>query len=475
MNAVIANKPAIWSCADAKAATGGKCSEAWSATGVSIDTRTLERGDLFVAIKGEALDGHDYLDQAFAKGAAACMVSRKDMRGMAGRPLHIVADTNKALNDLARAARARTRAYIVGITGSVGKTGTKEALRHALSASGRTYATEGNLNNQWGVPLSLARLPADTDYAVFELGMNHAGELTPLSKLVQPHIAVITTIAAAHKEFFPTVADIARAKAEIFLGMKGGCAVLNRDNEFFALLAAAAKRAGVERIVGFGGHPEADARLLMSMMEDTRSTVNADIVGERVNYIVGMPGHHWVINSLAVLAAVKLAGANVTRAAESLATLVPPKGRGARYRVKFGSGFIEIIDDAYNASPVSMRAAFDTLRLANPGPGGRRVAVLGDMRELGDEAPELHRALAAPLEEFEIDLVFTCGPNMKHLHDALPANMRGGHAGDSMSLLLPVQSALKPGDVVIVKGSLGSRMAPIVNALIGAAADPTKH
>lgn len=455
----------LWTSRDAAAATGGKATQSWRATGVSIDSRTLVPGDLFIAIRGDHQDGHAYLANAFERGAAAAVVSEIPEGPLADRPLLVVDDTFMALNALGAAARNRSKAHIAAVTGSVGKTSTKEALRFVLARQGATAATTGNLNNQWGVPLSLARMPLATVYGVFELGMNHPGELTPLSRLVRPHVSIITTIAPAHIEFFRSVGEIADAKAEIFAGMNGGVAVLNRDNVFFPTLAVAAYARGVERIIGFGAHPEATARVVEANCEATGSDVSAVIDRQHLHYRVGQPGRHWVINSLAVLAAVSAFGADVARAAATLADLPAAKGRGERIRITLSNGAIDVMDDSYNASPASMRAAFQTLATIQPGAGGRRIAVLGDMLELGPEAPRLHAALADALMAANVDLVFTAGPGMAHLAAALPKAVRGGHADDSAALAPLVTAAVRPGDVITVKGSLGSRMAVVVEAL----------
>ena len=464
----------LWTSDDAIAATGGSCDATWQATGVSIDSRTVAPGDLFIAIKGDRLDGHAYVAGAFEKGAAAAIVSDPDAVGEAGGPLLVVDDTFDALNALGAAARQRTAAKIVAITGSVGKTSVKEALRFVLDRQRKTVATLGNLNNHWGAPLSLARMPKDVAYGVFELGMNHAGELTPLSKLVRPHVGLITTIAPAHFEFFETVADIADAKAEIFAGMPGGVAILNRDNAYFPMLAVAAYACRVERIIGFGAHPDATTRVIEAQTDSNGSDIKAEIDGRALTYRIGQPGRHWVINSLAVLAAVAAVGADLDQAARDLADIPAAKGRGERIRVPIEGGFVDIIDDSYNASPAAMRAAFETLAAIEPGDGGRRIAVLGDMLELGEDAPRLHAALAAALVERGIDLVFTAGPNMAHLADALPADRHGGHARESTGLKSLVCNAVRPGDLVTVKGSLGSKMKVIVDALEGMRVGPAE-
>ena len=460
----------LWTAEDAAAATGGTAHGHWAATGVSIDSRTVGAGDLFVALRGPNFDGHDYVGAAMEAGAAAAMVET----GRAGGANAVeVADTFDGLNALGAAGRARMGGRVIAITGSVGKTGTKEAMRHALATQAPTYATEGNLNNHWGAPLTLARMPADTAFGVIELGMNHPGELTPLSKLVRPHVALITWVAAAHVEFFSSVAEVAEAKAEVFAGAAGGVAVLPRDNDHYDLLAERADEAGCARIIPFGGHHLAEARLLSSMMEADRSLVSAEIEGERINYTLALPGHHNVVNSLGLLAAAAAAGADLEKTAAALETLSPVKGRGARHDIAVDGGRITVIDESYNASPAAMRAAFETLMLANPAAGGRRIAVLGDMRELGDEADQLHAELAGPLLDAGVDLLLCAGPHMAALYDAVPEDRRGGHAPDSDALLPQVLAAVAAGDVVCVKGSLGSRMAPIVDALIGNSREAT--
>jgi UDP-N-acetylmuramoyl-tripeptide--D-alanyl-D-alanine ligase len=457
-------EPVLWTAGDAAAATGGRATSSWRATGVSIDSRTVRPGDLFVALRGPKNDGHDYVAGALAAGAAAALVDHVPA-GLESAPLLVVADTFDALNALARAARRRCRARIVAVTGSVGKTSVKEALKLALSRQAKTAATVGNLNNQWGVPLSLARMAPDTVYGVFEMGMNHPGELTPLSQLVQPDVAVITTIAPAHTEFFETIGEIADAKAEIFNGMRGGTAVLNRDNAYFATLAVAAFGRGLDRIVGFGAHPDAAARVESWTPSAEGSTVQASINGRRLIYRIAQPGRHWVINSLAVLAAVDALGADLAAAAAALTELPATKGRGERHQIAYHGGDFLLIDDSYNASPASMRASFEILSISGPGHGGRRIAVLGDMLELGPNADELHAGLAPALLSSGVDLVFTAGTHMRHLHEALPRDKRGGHAATAEALAPLVVSAVRPGDVITVKGSFGSRMAVIVGAL----------
>ncbi|MCG5244155.1 UDP-N-acetylmuramoylalanyl-D-glutamyl-2,6-diaminopimelate--D-alanyl-D-alanine ligase [Azospirillum doebereinerae] len=461
-------KPVLWTAEDALAATGGRTGVAagWTATGVSIDSRKVAPGDLFVALQGPNFDGHAFVGAALAAGASAALVSHVPDGLGEGAPLLLAGDTLDAMGALGAAGRARCDARVVGVTGSVGKTGTKETLRHVLSAQGPTYATEGSLNNHWGVPLSLARLPADSRYGVFELGMNHAGELGPLSRQVRPHVAIVTNVEAAHLEFFASVDAIADAKAEIFEGLdRDGVAVLNRDNPQFARLRDAARAQGLTRIWSFGAQDDAEARLLDVSLHATCSAVTAAIHGERIQYCLSLPGRHWVMNSLAVLLAVKALGADVATAARSLATLQPVKGRGTRKRIHATRGAFTLIDESYNASPAAMAATLEVLGTLDPGAGGRRIAVLGDMRELGERADALHAALAEPLIAAQVDAVYACGPHMRALFDRLPAAMRGAWTETSVELAPIVTAAVKGGDVAMVKGSLGSRTGLIVEAL----------
>ena len=436
-------------------------------TGISIDSRTIAPGEAFFAIKGDRVDGHDYVADAIKRGAAVAVVAADPAASMSkDAPLAIVPDVLEALRDLGRAARVRSGAKVVAVTGSAGKTGTKDALRLALSPDGETHASIASFNNHWGVPLSLARLPQNARFAVFELGMNHAGEIEPLVKLVRPHVAIITTIEPVHLEYFPNVEAIADAKAEIFLGQeRGGSAVLPIDNPQFARLADAARAAKVGRIVSFGEHKAADARLIDAALKSDCSTVRANILGEEITFKLGAPGRHIVRNSLAVLATVKLVGADLALAAVALAGLVPPTGRGQRIPLELGTGKAILIDESYNANPASMRAALDVLGQAPIGRRGRRIAVLGDMLELGPDAEELHRGLVEAIVAAKVDVVFCAGPLMRELWEALPAAMRGGYAESAAEIESEVVAAVRGGDAIMVKGSNGSRMAPIVRTL----------
>ncbi len=458
----------LWRAAEAAAAVNAEADGNWDATGVSIDSRTVQAGDLFVAIQGPNFDGHRFVADALARGAVAAMVSEPPSDIAADAPLLMVPDTLAGLEALGRAARARGSARIVAVTGSVGKTGTKEALAQALARGAPTHASKGNLNNHWGAPLSLARMPSTTAFGVFELGMNHSGEIGPLSRMVRPNVAIITNVEPVHLEFFSSLSEIADAKAEIFAGLEpDGVAILNRDNAYFGHLAAAAKAAGVGRVISFGAHEDADARLIGLAQHPTCNCISADIDGQAVTYKVGAPGRHWAINSLAVLAAVRALDADLGLAALTLAEVSPPKGRGERHRIEIGDGSLLIIDESYNASPVAMTAALETLGAVEVEPLGRRIAVLGDMLELGATAPELHAGLAPALEAAGVDLVLACGPHMARLFEALPKHRRGAYEATSAQLLPRVEATVRAGDTVLVKGSLGLDMAPIVQALRG--------
>ncbi|MCQ3942650.1 MAG: UDP-N-acetylmuramoylalanyl-D-glutamyl-2,6-diaminopimelate--D-alanyl-D-alanine ligase [Alphaproteobacteria bacterium] len=438
-----------------------------SVGGISIDSRTLASGDAFFAIKGDSRDGHDFVAAALAAKAGLAVVAEKRRKEFGKyAPLLVVKNVLTGLRQLARAARSRSQAAVIGVTGSVGKTGTKEALGLALSRSGKTHVSTASYNNHWGVPLSLARCPADASFAVFEMGMNHVGEIAPLSRLVRPHIAIITAIAPVHLAQFKSVAGIADAKSEIFAGLQAdGVAIVNRDTPHFERIRRNAKRADVARIVGFGEHADAQARVLQYALQPSSSTVHADILGQAVTYKLGAPGKHLVLNSLAVLAAASLAGADLALAALALADLRPAGGRGTRIALALPGGEALLIDESYNANPVSMRAALALLGQAETGGQGRRIAVLGDMLELGRKSKALHAELAEPVVENGVDLVFCAGPDMRALWDALPTERRGGYAESAKALEPQLLDAVRRGDAIMVKGSNGSRMALIVKAL----------
>lgn len=448
-----------------RASVGGVLPEA--ITGLSIDTRTIAPGEAYFAIKGDVHDGHDFVAAALKAGAALAVVESAQRDKFAkDAPLLVVEDVLAGLVDLARAARARLAGQVIAVTGSVGKTSTKEALRRVLGAQGATHASAASFNNHWGVPLSLARCPADVRFAIFEIGMNHAGEIEPLVGMVRPQVAIVTTVEPVHLEFFSGIEAIADAKAEIFTGVEpGGAVVLNRDNSQFARLQRRARKLGISRIVSFGADKKADARLLDVSLHAACSAVHATILGQEITYKLGVPGRHMAMNSLAVLAAAALAGADLALAALALSQLEPATGRGARRVLEVASGEAVLIDESYNANPASMAAALNVLGQAPVGPHGRRIAVLGDMLELGPTGPALHRGLVDAVKANHIDLVYCCGPLMRNLWDALSTGKRGGYADSASSLEAQALQAIRAGDAVMVKGSLGSKMKTIVNAL----------
>ena len=440
---------------------------AQSITGISIDSRTVQPGEAYFAIKGDVHDGHTFVEAALKAGAAVAIVEAAQRESFAGdAALLVVDDVLEALADLGRAARARFKGNVIAVTGSVGKTSTKEMLRGVLSAQGKTHASVASFNNHWGVPLTLARCPQDAAFAVFEIGMNHAGEITPLVAMVRPHQAIVTTVEPVHLEFFENVEAIADAKAEIFSGIEhGGVAHLNHDNAQFARLEKAARKAGVARIQSFGADAKANARLIdVALMADC-SAVHARVMQQDVTYKLGIPGRHMAMNSLAVLAAAQCAGADLALAALALSQIAPASGRGERRTLHVNGGTATLIDESYNANPASMAAALDVLGRAELGKGGRRIAVLGDMLELGHNAGALHRGLIDAVNANAIDSVFCCGPLMAQLWDALSSGRRGGYADSAMALESQVSGGIRAGDVIMVKGSLGSKMKTIVAAL----------
>lgn len=458
----------LWTFADALSATGGRAEGEGmpDIASVSFDSRTLEKGAFFAAIRGDSLDGHAFVGKAFDAGAVAALVADDADIGESPGPLIRVRDTLEALGQLGAAARARSAARVIAITGSVGKTGTKEALRLALAPSGETHASQKSYNNHWGVPLTLANFSPSAAYGVFEVGMNHPGEITPLTRLVRPHVAIITTVEAVHLEFFDSVEQIAEAKAEIFHGLEpGGTAILNVDNPHFDRLVGRAEERGAGRIIPFGARDDATARLIQITSEDGGSRVEADICGNLVSYRVGAPGRHLVMNSLAVLAAVHAVGADLEEAGAALASHAAPVGRGARSHFSLDGGRVALIDESYNANPASMRAALAALGEVPRDDLRRRVAVLGDMLELGETSPQLHAELADPVDGAGVDVVFACGPHMRALYEALPESRRGAYAETSDGLTESLLEAVQAGDVVMIKGSLGTKMGPLVDAL----------
>lgn len=460
---------ALWTGARLIEAMGARALGAVPAavTGISIDTRTLEPGDAFYAIQGEARDGHEFVAAALQKGAALAVVDEAHAESFpADAPLAIAPDVLKAMEQAGMARRAELSAGVVAVTGSVGKTGTKEALRLVLSRQGKTHAPVASYNNHWGVPLTLTRTPRDVRYGVYEIGMNAPGEILPLARMVQPQVALITTVQPVHLAAFESVEGIAREKAAIFSGLKaGGAAIINADLPQSGLLRELAQASPAGRIISFGESEAADVRLLGCSLKADVSTVDACVMGRPVTYKLGSPGKHIVLNSLAVLAAVEALGADLALAALALGDLVPPAGRGARQTLQAPSGPFTLIDESYNGNPASMRAAIENLGRMPVAGRGRRIAVLGDMLELGESGPALHKGLADAVTGNGVDLVFACGPLMRSLYDALPSHRRGAYAAQASGLEPHVLDAIRGGDVITVKGSLGSRMGPIVKAV----------
>ena len=459
---------ALWREAELTAALGAAPSQSLSAMvgGVSIDSRTLEAGNLFFAIKGDAHDGHDHVARAFEAGAAAAVVSRERARELAALgPVFAVDGTLEAMKRLAVAARARSNAKIVGVTGSVGKTTAKEMLRAMLTACGLTHASAASYNNHWGVPLTLARMPANARFGVFEMGMNHAGEIAPLTRMARPNAALVTMIAPVHIEHLGSIEAIADAKAEVFLGFEpDGTAVLNRDAPQFERLTQAAASRGA-RIRSFGRGADCDARLLDVEAIDGGSRVRARVLGRELAFELGAPGTHMAENALGALLVADALGGDLDACAAVLRSFSPQKGRGERFLLPTPGGHATIIDESYNANPASMRAALALLAAAKPGPKGRRIAVIGDMLELGPKAAAMHAELAADLSASNVDLLFGAGPLTRALFDAVPASMRAAWTERSSELTDEVARTLRGGDIAMVKGSNGSRMGPLVAAL----------
>ena len=474
----------LWTATDAATATGGRNTADWRASGVSIDTRTLQPGDLFVALK-DVRDGHDFVAQALAKGAAAALVSRIPEGVAPDAPLLVVPDVLKALEDLGRAARARTGARVVGVTGSVGKTSTKEMLRAILSGQGKTHAAEASYNNHWGVPLTLARMPADTRFAVIEIGMNHPGEIAPLARLADLDVAMVTTVAPAHLEAFDSIEGIAREKASIFDGLKpGGTAIFNADIGTAAILKERAKALGLKAVT-FGADERADWRLMDARICDDTTVARATRLGEPLLFKVSTPGRHFVLNAMGALAVADALGADPMIAAHDLGRWAPPAGRGQRERIVLDvveETFFDLIDDAFNANPASMAAALDVLIAATPTDGigrvggGRRIAILGDMLELGPTEAALHAAIAAHPGLDDLHVIHCVGPRMKALHAVLPRRQRGEWVETAADLAPRTRTLVDAGDILLVKGSKGSKVSLVVDALrkLGQATSPNE-
>lgn len=459
----------LWTASDIAAATAGRASGAFAVTGVTFDSREVAPGDLFIALKGEHADGHAYLSQAFAQGAAAALVSDPARLPAPGAPHVAVADTFMALNALGAAARARMAGTVIGVTGSAGKTGVKEALRQVLDRfrPGLVHASVKSYNNHTGVPLSLARMPADSAFGVLEMGMNHSGELTALTTLVRPHVAIVTTIASAHRAFFDSEEAIADAKAEIFTGVvPGGTVVLNRDNRHFERLATAARAAGIGRLVSFGlRDPAADVRPIKLSSHATCTCMTAEVMGETLTFKVGLPGEHWALNALGVLAVVKAVGADLGLAGLALAEMQGLEGRGRRTNIAVGDGSAMLLDESYNANPASMAASLAVLGGFEPRGRGRRIAVLGAMKELGADSDRFHASLAEPIEAAAVDHVVLVGAEMTPLAATLPRRISHTLVTSADEALAQVCGLLRPDDILLVKGSNSVGLARVVRAL----------
>ncbi len=463
----------LWSAQEAAAATKGKAQGNWQASGVSIDTRTLRAGDLFVALK-DIRDGHDFVAQALNQGAAAALVNHIPDDVPADAPLLIVDDVLSALENLGVAARARTRARIVAVTGSVGKTSTKEMLRDVLGMQGKTHAAEASYNNHWGVPLTLARMPADTDYAVIEIGMNHPGEIAPLSRMTRPHVAMITTVAPAHLEAFDDINGIAHEKAAVFDGLEpGGTAIVNADLPTTRILLAKARNVGAQ-IITFGEKSDVYT-LKHAKLSDDKTVVQAQVDGSPLIFKIMSSGRHFAMNGLGVLAAVDALGGDSGMAAVDIAGWQPPAGRGTREVVALDPAdedlTLDLIDDAFNANPTSMAAALEVLAAATPRDGigrvskGRRLAILGDMLELGPDELQIHAALARLPHIANVHVIHCVGPRMRQLWQALPQPQRGKQVDTAQELAEQAHRIIDAGDVVLVKGSKGSRISIVVDAI----------
>jgi len=463
----------LWTSADMVAATGGRATRPFAVTGLSIDSRELAPGDLFVALQ-DVRDGHDFVAAALANGAAGALVSRIPDGVSADAPLLVVPDVPAGLEALARAARARTRARVVGVTGSVGKTSTKEMLKTVLAGQGSVHAAENSFNNHWGVPLTLARLPVDCDVAVIEIGMNHPGEIAPLAEMALLDVAMVTTVAPAHLAAFASVDDIAREKAQIFKGLRrGGTAVINADIATTPILVAAAEQAGAD-IRLFGAAPIALYRLSHATQTQTATILRAEVRGLSALFKVSSPGLHFAMNALGVLAVVDALGLDLGLAACDLGQWQPPRGRGTRETILLDvvdEASFDLIDDAFNANPASMEAALAVLAAAEPKDGigrlaqGRRIAILGDMLELGPEEAELHAAVARLPALAGVRLVHCVGPRSRALWQALPERQRGEWVEQAADLMPRLRSLVDAGDVVLVKGSKGIKVSTLVDGL----------
>ena len=454
------SKP-LWTSADIAKAVSGEASDDFNITGLSIDTRTIEAGDLFVPLK-DIRDGHDFIPMAMEKGAGGAL-SEKPVEGNAV----IVKDSLQALRDLGQTSVARSKALRIGVTGSVGKTSVKEALAHMFSAFGNAHKSLKSYNNHWGVPLTLARMPRETDFAVIEIGMNHPGEIAPLARQARPHVAMITTVAAAHLEAFDSIDDIAVEKAAILEGLEtGGIAVLNADIDQFAILRDKAEAVGAT-CIDFGERA-ANYRLDDVTVQGEATVAKATVKGAPMVFKIATAGRHFAMNGLGALAVCDALGADPALSVLSLGRWSPYRGRGVREQIRLDPAepdkVLTLLDDAYNANPTSMAAALAVLDGSDVGTG-RRIAILGDMKELGANATDLHADLARLPALQNADLVLTVGPLMRALHNALPPHVRGGHFDSSDALLAELKGRFGSADTVLVKGSLSMNLGQVVDAI----------
>jgi UDP-N-acetylmuramoyl-tripeptide--D-alanyl-D-alanine ligase len=460
----------LWETEDMVAAMNGRPMGQMPLTvsGISIDSRVIAPNEAFFAIKGDRVDGHDFASVAAANGAVLLVVSEARLPALGGisTPKIVVRDVLEALEKLARAARERARGKIIAVTGSVGKTTTKEMLRQVLSSCGKVHYSPASFNNHWGVPLTLARLPREADYGVFEIGMNHPNEIRPLTRMVRPHIAIITTIAAAHLGNFSGLEEIAAAKSEIFEGVTpDGHVLINRDNDQFDLLETAAFNLDIANIHSFGAHPKADFRLVDYQQDGDHAVFWAIIGGRTIEVPINAPGRHIAENAVAVLAAAYLSGADMNRVVAAFAGVSAAKGRGERSHLMLPDGAFTLIDESYNANPASMRAAIELLAAADTGMGGRRIAVLGDMLEMGEYSAEVHRELAEPLGKSGINDIWLAGPDMAYLRDVLGADRDVVYRSNAEELAAYAIENIRPGDVLMLKSSKSTGFGRIVAAL----------
>lgn len=463
MSSVIKNKGGhmneffLWDAKNVSEALGLSLDGDWQATGVSIDSRTIHAGDLYVALLGEHHDGHSFVEDAFQNGAVAAIVDR-DVPGL--DRLIVVSDTLKALEDLAHYARSHTHATIVGVTGSVGKTTVKEALAHALSGQGKTFANSGSLNNHIGTPLSVGRLPKEAVFGVFEMGMDRLGEISHLTKIVRPNVAIITAVREAHMLNFQSLDEIAQAKSEIFDGLQdNGVAIISRDTPYFDMFQSKIS----QKIITFGEHESSDFRLLEYSDAKEKTIVHASIRGKSYHYKLSLLGRHNALNSLIVLAAVEAVGADVEKAMATLETFFPLDGRGRRYDIHLRHGMIKLIDESYNSNVASLSAALSNFSYLTPSEGGRRIAVIGDMAATSVDA---HVVIGQEIAESCVDLVYACGENAESLYEQLRPEQRAGFGRNSRELAALIPEHLIDGDIIIVKGARFMKMEEVVDAVL---------